>query len=150
KINIKPSMLAKARQLVQQADEAIRKLETEKKVYEIGVLKPVKAAVEKLITELEAAKEESRIDFVAGELRRANTMLEYELSNIKIKARLIARGQALSQETNDAIKKLDPKKSSHEIEVLKAEKAAIDKMVGELKKATDKTKIRQIQIEIYD
>src|SRR5699024_1786639 len=125
-----------------------KKLEAEKWTYDIGLLKPLKAAVEKSIAELEANKEEAKIEHLAIEAHKAEATLNFELLNSFSKSRHVDHGRELIARADLGIKKLETEKKVKEIEILKADKAVIEKLIAELPKATDKVKIGQIETEL--
>ena len=150
-------MITKGNDLLKKADEAIKKLEAEKKTHEVTVVKAEEAKIKKLITELQAATETAAITKLEHDLKSAETKLQFELTKIQTKtpvvedgkkAALLKKALALEKQAEEQIKKL--KADSKDTAALEKDEALVKKFVKELEAATSTTDVAHIEKELAD
>lgn len=171
--DLKSTLTTKGNDLVKKAEEAIKKLEAEHKTHEVTVIKTEEAQIKKLISELEAATDDAKVKHIEHQLSQAEHKLQFELQKIEhhgahphthqphlnpttqktptkrdLKSSLITRGNDLVKKADEAIKKLETEHKTHEVTVIKAEEAAIQKLIKSLEAETDNAKIVHLEHQL--
>lgn len=153
--DLKSDLIANGTALLKQAEDAIKKLELEHKAQEINVVKKEEADIQKLVKELQAATDPSKISAVEHDLNVAESRLRYELRKIEtpaphpdLKQILLDRAQTLEKQAEQQILKLKTNKKDAELATVEKEEAAVKQLVKELTVAKTPADITRIENEL--
>ena len=82
--DIKADLIKHGNEILKKADEAIKKLQAQHKTVELNKILSEESEVKKLIAELEAAKDTSKITHLEHDLKIAESRLNYEVMKVNL------------------------------------------------------------------